>query len=181
MTTGYKLVNPHIEGEFKSLFTEKSHFDAAQKSWEKLSSHFTNNIPLFAFTLERLKDNQLFHFTVKEDIKDNMVEYKITEIKPKLSVEEETQFKKTLKNMEGGRSRKHRYDDDDDDDSSSTTEIYKKAKYNSMIRKSQPITWWWYTPTPYKLDTFFVPTFAVPLTPYVEIQYANVIYPYKSF
>ena len=176
MSKQYKLVNPVIKGNLKTLFTEKSHFDAAQKCWEKLSSHFTNNVPLFAFSLQRVNDNQLFHFTVKENKKDGNVMYNIKELNLQLNKEEENDFKNAVtKAQQGGR--KSRYNDNADD-SSSDDEL--KSKYNKMLKGPTPISWWWYYPIPYKLDTVFIPTFAVPLTPYVEIQYSTTVYPWYS-
>ena len=60
--SNYKFVNPHIEGDFKNLFSGKNHIDAARIAWEKLSTNFTNNLPKFAFTLEKVGDGKLYHF-----------------------------------------------------------------------------------------------------------------------
>lgn len=185
MASGYKLVNPYIKGEFNTLFNEKSHLDAAKKCWENLSSHFTNNIPVFAFSMERVKDNKLHHFVVKESVKNNMVEYKISELDVNMSKKEENELRSQIKNVENdemkGGKRRRFDDDDDDDDTSSTTEAYYKYKYNQIVnRTNQPIVWWWYNPYPYRLRTFFVPTFTVPLTPYVEIYTTTFMYPYDK-
>jgi hypothetical protein len=182
MSTQYKLVNPTIKGDLNTTVSANTPTAAANKFWQKLSKYFTNNVPLFAFSLENTNDNKLSHFTVKEVlVDDNNAEYKIKQMDLKLKKEDEEALRKNIdqaeKKMNGGKAI---YDNNNNNDHSDDENKYK---YNSIKNNiSQPITWWWYTPAPYtyKLETVFIPTFAVPLTPYIEIQYNGIMYPWYS-
>ena len=199
----YRLFNPYIKGEFKNLFSGKTPSDAAQTAWKELSSLFTNNVPRFAFSLERVSDNSLYHFLVKESIEDDMVDYEINELKVKATKKEldgiRASKKKFDNNMNGGgkggkskrkrkRRRKKKYEDDDDDDedyydddddSDSDEELedlYDKIRMQKYLHQDQPIFYWWYNPLLYKIDSFYIPTFVAPLSPYVEIAVTDTVF-----
>jgi hypothetical protein len=38
------------------------------------------------------------------------------------------------------------------------------------INDTDPITYWWYTPSIYGLKSIYIPTFAHPLSPYIHIN-----------
>jgi hypothetical protein len=60
------------------------------------------------------------------------------------------------------KSDKSEMDSSDDDDDA----YFNFSRYKRM---SQPIVYWHYTPTLYRVTRFFTPTFNVPLTPYIHI------------
>ena len=64
--TNFRLVNPYIEGDFNKVYSGKTAQTAARNVWENLSKHITNNVPKFAFTLERVNDGELFHYMIQE-------------------------------------------------------------------------------------------------------------------
>lgn len=178
----FKLINPHIEGKFNKVFSGDTHYEAASKAWNSLASHFTNNMPRFAFTMEATNNKKdIHHFMVKEKInksKASLADYDIVELDNKLSKEGLKKFRTQLskiKQQQGGKHKKHHKNKDDDDDSSSSSSssdsdymhYLRKSKYNS-----QPIYYWWYNPYIYSTysGSLFIPTFVPPLTPYVEVN-----------
>ena len=181
----FQLVNPYVEGDFKTIFTGKTSYDAAQKAWDGLSEYLTNNVPKFGFTLERMNDHKLVHFVVKENIKDGLVDYKLIEHQIDMTNEEINHLREKINNFRkqsGGRKRKSpkdKKDDSDDSDSSESSdssEVYSKVKYNKYMHQSQPILYMWYNPLVYRFDNLFIPTFTVPLTPYIEIELSSAFF-----
>jgi hypothetical protein len=179
----YKLINPYIEGSLKTTVSGKTQLEAAKSAWNKLSKNFTNNIPKFAFTLKNVSDGKLCHFLVKEKTSNDTVNYTITELDISSSDKGVKDLKNKIKNLKqsGGKAKRRRkrskHDDDDDDSSSDsdTDDLYNKIKYNNLLNKMYPITYWWYDPIAYAryIDTFYAPNFVAPLSPYVEIQVAK--------
>ena len=185
----YKLVNPYIEGEMKTSFSALNNLDAAKEAWETLSKNFTNNLPKFAFTLQK-NDGSLSHYLVKETADRDTVNFSIEQIHPKLSKKKIDDFKKRIKNLEtsknkvGGENdedKKHkRKGKHDDDDSSSSCEgddsdlFYEKLRYNLLKNRYSPIVYWSYTPYIYQLRSFFMPTFLVPQTPFVHVHLDDI-------
>ncbi len=178
--TEYKLVNPHIEGKFKKLYSGETPFDAAKNMWENLSSNFTNCVPEFAFTLERAKDNKMYHFRVNESVKDGEVDFVISELNIKMTAAKKKKFLGALdgfKNkVQGGGARgkrknkkKKSKDDDDESSSESDSDYYDLFMLTDHILYDQPISHFWYYPYlyPFDYDYYFVPTWVAPLSPYV--------------
>lgn len=189
----YKLVNPYIKGTFKNKFSGKNSLDASLKCWKKVSKYFSNSVPRFAFTLENMNGGEYHHFIVNEDIKDKKINFTISELKLDMTKEQETTLKNKIKNLEndvmdGGKHKHHKHHkhhDDSSSDSSSTSSSISdyytitSNPYNRIVfQDNQPIEWWWYSPIPYKLDTCYVPTFVVPLRPYVTIYSLTNAYGY---
>jgi hypothetical protein len=115
----YKIVNPFIEGDFDSTVDGNTAIDAASEAWNKISEHISNNVPSFAFTLQKVKGGSLHHFIVQENLLEGgQVDFKISPLKLKLKKKELEQFKKSINKLEkqSGGKRKKRYKDDDDDD-----------------------------------------------------------------
>jgi hypothetical protein len=173
--TNYQLVNPHIEGSFKKLFSGGTPFDAAQNAWNNISKYITNNVPRFAFTLERTNDNKLFHFVVKEDITQGVVEYSLERLDLKIPKRAVTAFRtklKTVKKQYGGKKNDDEDEDDDDDDDDDDYkkdddyELYKRIK-RQMRTSSSEITFWGYYPW-YPIDSVFIPTFIPGISPINE-------------
>lgn len=175
--TNYNLVNPYIEGDFEKTYSAQKPLDAAEKVWGKLSGYMTGNVPKFAFTLERSTDKKLFNFLVKEKVKNDVVDYSVSEVTEASDKESVKQFKSKLvqlrkNSQQGGASKKKGKDDDSDSDSDSDSELFTKILQHKYRHMNQPILYWWYTPTLYQpyLPSVFMPTFVVPLSPYVEFN-----------
>lgn len=184
----FRIVNPHIEGKFKKLLSAKTADDAAVVAWKRISKYITNNVPNFAFTIEQVNDNSLYHYLVKESIKKNQVNYSIDKIEIKQDDENIKKFRDALarqgKKLEGGR-RKNRKgknkdddEDEDEDDSDLDDDIYSRVSLQKQLH--QPIYYWWYYPNIYQkiIDTIWVPTFVAPLAPYVELQLVDTLWSY---
>lgn len=190
----FELVNPVIKGNGTLItqYTTQSPIEAAQLIWNNLSSVITNDVPLFYFTLKDEND-KLHHFSVEEmtDKNDNEVKYNITEMNMNINKENTDKFinyinalkKQIIQSQEGGR--KKRYQDDDDDDDFDDDEddedeyIYKRLQAIRNINKRRSdaiLSYWWYYPNFYNICStgcppkfVYIPTFNVPLTPYIEI------------
>lgn len=164
--TEYKLINPHIEGKFKSLCQGKSPIDAASEIWNNLSKNITNNVPEFAFTIQRVKDNNMFHFKINETIENDEVNFTISQLDTNLTAAKKKKFLKKLddfknRSQDGGHRKKKRHnkdDDDDDDDTSTDSEYYKDIL--KQYAKKQQVSYYWYYPGlyPFDYDYVFLPT-----------------------
>jgi hypothetical protein len=187
MVNTYVLVNPHIEGDFKSKIKAKNSVEASNMFYKSLSGHFNNSVPKFHFTIQKGSsgDGKFYHWEVKENRRDNEVKYNI---KP-YTIDEDPatleQFQTKLANFkskfnqEGGKHRrksnKHHSKSSDSSESSdssdfddSSDDIYRRAK--SYLPSNQPIYYWWYDPYVYKLDSLYIPTFYSYVTPYIELS-----------
>ena len=182
----YQLVNPHIEGEFKSVVSDKTPQDAAQKIWSRLSGHLTNNVPKFGFTLEQVGNKKLHHFVVKETVDDGVVDYKLIDHDVSLSDNEIKALREKIaffrRKMSGGKRKKryHGADDEDDDDEidlDDSTEVYSKIMRNHFVHQSTPIVYFWYNPLVYRLDYLYVPTFVETVMPYIQIDLSSAFFP----
>lgn len=190
MTEMYKLVNPYIDGSMNISFEGENGIDAANKAWDTISENLTNNVPKFAFSLEKVNDGTLQHFVVSEMLSGNKdVSFSIDELSLGMTPIQEQVFKKlitesaekrnSIQKQNGGYRR--RYEDDDSSVSSSSSstsseekELYNKLRYMKIEADShkpvKKITYWWYNPTVYKLNNLYIPTFKVPLSPYVQLN-----------
>jgi hypothetical protein len=186
MVNSYKLVNPHIEGKFKTEMKAKNSQDAANSFYKNLSEHFNNSVRQFNFSVQKglSGDGKLYHFQVKEKRENNEVDFKITPLKIKGENEVTEKFKEKLANfkekfnsLEGGKKKKSKKSkkskdssdssDSSDSDSDLTENFYKRAK--KYLPVNQPIYYWWYDPYLYGLDSVYLPTFYSYVTPYIEL------------
>ena len=184
MVNTYVLVNPHIEGEFKSKIKSRNSNEAGNIFYKNLSEHFNNSVPTFHFTIQKGSsgEGKYYHFEVKENRQDNEVSFNIKPFTIQGQQEAIQRFESKLANFkskfhqDGGKKKgkKSKRDDDSEksDDSSdfdvSEDNIYKRAK--SYLPTAQPIYYWWYDPYVYRLDTLYVPTFYSYVTPYIELN-----------
>lgn len=175
----YKLINPFILGTFQTSYEAKSVDDAAKNLWNNFSKHLTNNVPVFAFTMMDENNGQLTHFLLKEDMKDGKVNYTLSDFSVSASAKAISKLNDEFHRLSaqfGGK--KHRYDDNDED-VEEDDEIVKKFK---KIRKLQfkhlhePIVYMKYYPTFYHIDDIYIPTFVVPVTPYIEINFSTAFW-----
>lgn len=184
--SNYKLVNPCIGGNMNTIYSGKSHLDAAKNTWVNLSQYLTNSVPRFAFTLEKTSDGKLHHFLVSEKADaGKKTSYSISSLDINLSSKQSNAFKNDVKDIQaklnaedgdeqdGGDKKKHRYRDDDSSSDSELEDAIRLMKYK-VAQKAQPIYYWWYNPLVYNAVDLYIPTFTVPLSPYVHINLNNV-------
>ena len=190
MSNTYRLVNPHIEGEFKGKIKADNSMLAARTFYKSLSQHFNNNIPKFYFTIQKggSGKGKYYHFVVKESKEDEDVKFDIqpysipNDTQSLSSFENKLNTFKSKFNQNGGKktskkaSKKakvtKKMDDSSDSDLDSSEEFYAKAQtYRPVV--APPLYYWWYDPQVYKLDSIFIPTFYSYVTPYLHIQLNN--------
>ena len=190
MVNSYKLVNPHIEGEFNLIKKAKNSQAAANIFYNELAEHFNNSVRQFNFTIQKGSsgEGKMFHFQVKEQRNKNEVNFTISPLKIKGETELVGQFKEKLAafkqkfNSEqgGGKKAKKNHkkkkmsssesssDSDSDSDSDLTENYYRRAK--KYLPVNQPIYYWWYDPYLYNMDSLYMPTFYSYVTPYIELS-----------
>ncbi len=196
--TGFKLVNPLIVGEFNKQFDADTPENAAANTWNAISKYVIGDVPQFGFSLQRTSDNKLFHFMVKETNGSNGAKFSIEQLTAHMKPSEEKKFinyvdniSRELSSKQSG-GKKHRFDDVDSkhlkDDSSSSSSvsdsIYERAKLfqqSNYVAQPQPMVYWWYSPVLYSklvptYTSYFVPTFVVPLRPYIEIDLSSAFF-----
>lgn len=195
----YELVNPCILGQFNTTYDVANSMDAAKQFWNDLSPHLTNNLPFMYITLKQNGGSlHHFKINEKISEGSKMANFSIKEVQLKLTKKQEMDFlnkvekTKTKKNSQiqaqlGGRKR---YDGKKDsseslslssssksteskstesDESSSDDDDDSYFNFTRYKRMNQPIVYWNYTPTIYRVTRFFTPTFNVPLMPYIHI------------
>jgi hypothetical protein len=190
MVNTYILVNPHIEGNFKSKIKAKNSNEASNIFYKNLSEHFNNSVPQFHFTIQKGSsgDGSYTHFQVKESRTENEVSFKVKQMNIAGDQESMQSFKSRLEkfkakfNQDGGKkdkshrkSSKHSKKGKDSSDSSDSSDwdessdnFYRRAK--SYLPVNQPIYYWWYDPYVYRLDSLYIPTFYSYVTPYIELN-----------
>lgn len=79
MVNTYVLVNPHIEGDFKSKIKARNSNEAGNLFYKSLSEHFNNSVPKFHFTIQKGSsgEGKYYHFEVKENRQDNEVNFNL--------------------------------------------------------------------------------------------------------
>lgn len=189
----YELVNPSIIGKFETVYKTDDVTDAVEKFWKNLSKHVTNNVPKIYVTFKDGSGN-LHHFKITEKINSDSktADYKIEKLDVKLSKAQKDHFLTEVENVKTKHSRsqeggRHRHKDDSSSATSSTysdsatSSTSTDTEDNSMYDDSddyfdfvkfrnlnQSIVYWWYTPSIYSVKNVYVPTFNVPLAPYIE-------------
>ena len=191
----YKLVNPVILGTFPQTFSGGSPLDGAVNFWTKLTGnkdYIINTFPKYHFTMQD-NNKELFHFKVKESIVggSKKAKWNISQINVDITEAEKKELIKQSNNvstLSGGSKKKHKkhhkkdddeVDDDlDDSDSSSSSSslddsddsddedaVITKIKMNQI---RDPISFWWYAPSVYKVKSYYGPVFPYYSKPYVE-------------
>lgn len=176
----YTLVNPVIIGTFDRIFDATTADSAAIKFWEELTKegkYITGNIPKFLFTLQDDKTKDLYHYKVEEKPSaEKETGYTITSIPANCSKNEQDQFLREVSRIKSNYSekqsggRRKRYEDVNDDiDDSDSDDLDDFFRYVRIRRYNRPIVYWWYTPSLYKQENIFTPTFVAPVSPYVQL------------
>jgi hypothetical protein len=186
MVNTYNLINPYIQGKFKSEIKAKNSLEAANIFYTQLSQHFNNSVPEFNFSIQKgvLGNGKYSHFQVRENRKNDEVNFSINPIHIDESNLSDFQSKlnnfKSKFNQDGGekkkkkikkKSKKKHSESSSDSESSiiiETDNIYKRVK--KYLPVNQPIYYWWYDPYIYSLNSVYIPTFYSYVTPYIELS-----------
>lgn len=194
MVNSYLLVNPHIEGKFDSKIKARNSQEAANMFYKNLSEHFNNSVPKFNFSIQKGSsgDGKFYHFQVEESRDKNEVSFKINSIDIKGEDQVMSKFQNKLSNFktkfsqDGGKDRskkskhkkhkKHKKhhdgsaseSSDSSESSESSDDFYRRAR--TYLPTTQPIYYWWYDPSIYRLDSIYIPTFYSYVTPYIELS-----------
>jgi hypothetical protein len=190
MSNTYRLVNPYIKGEFKTKMKAKNSIEAARSLYKNLSEHFNNNLPKFYFTLYKGNSNKggkFYHFEISEKKINDEVNFSLESFEVKDENNLLTKFKDNLKqfkgryDLEGGakkkrkskkrksKRRKSKRRSSSSSSDSESEDYYRRAQsYVPII--NQPISYFYYDPQVYNLNTVHIPTFYAYVTPYIEIN-----------
>ncbi len=179
----FKLINPMITGTFTNTYEASNAKDAGKMFWEALAidgKYISGNVPQFIFTMKEEGSNTLHHFVVSETPEGKNTSYSIKNLDLKLTASESSKFiaassnafdtaVKIAKNyQEGGKHKKHKkYDDSSSSSSSDSSDEDVDDLFRSIRIKNitKPIVYWWYTPSVYKVENIFTPTFVPSVTP----------------
>jgi hypothetical protein len=167
MVNSYVLVNPYIEGSFKSKIKARNSQEAAKMIYTNLSEHFNNSIPSFHFTLQKgtSSNGKMYHFKVSEERDDDTVSFSIKPLTLKNEDAINREFKGRLENIknklnqDGGKHRSKKHSISDSSDSSDSSDDYYRRARSYPYVPSYPFNYWWYDPYVYSLDSVFMPTF----------------------
>jgi hypothetical protein len=190
MVNSYVLVNPYIDGSFKSKVKARNSQEAAKMLYTGLSEHFNNSVPAFHFTVQKgtSSKGKMYHFKVSEQREDDTVNFSIKPLTLKNEDAINNEFKgrldefKNKLNQDGGKhkskrhSKHHDSSDSSDSDSDSSSDYYRQARQNSYV-PSYPFNHWWYDPFVYRLDSVYMPTFYSYSTP---LYYELVSQPFSA-
>jgi len=184
MSNTYKLVNPYIQGDFKSSIKAQNSVLAAKTFYKNLSEHFNNSIPKFYFTIQKggSGSGKYYHFVVKEKKgKNDEVNFKVEPFNDAIEDSKLSAFKSKLNAFQnkfeqaGGKKKSKnskkskKVVDDSDSDLDSSEDFYKRAQtYQPVV--TPPLYYWWYDPSVYSLSSVFIPTFYSYVTPYIQIN-----------
>jgi hypothetical protein len=152
----FKLLNPDVAGTIDTTSNLSNPIEAANEIYNRLSSKFANSMDKFHFTLleggskHRFKEDNLYHFTVKEKIDKNTgdVNYNLASFKGKLNFD---QFYKEYTDKTGGKFKAKRHHKRKDDDDSSSSDSDSDSPY--YRRMNYPLYSWLYYPSLYTLSS----------------------------
>lgn len=177
MSNTYVLVNPYIQGKFKNEITAKNSVEAGRNFYKALSKHFNNAVPKFYFSIQKggSGKGKFYHFKVKEQRQEDDVSFTLEpyDVVGGANIEN---FSKKLENYKnkmaqsGGKkkSKKSKKSKDSSEESSDSSDNYKRINTYVPVL-NQPINYWWYDPSVYRLDSYYIPTFYAYVTPVIEI------------
>lgn len=179
-----QLVNPVIAGSFKKTYEAQTPEEAGKLFWEALAingKYIVGNVPKFIFSMKEEGSNSLYHFVVTETLDGKNASYTIKKLNLELSsgdskklIEASANAYKTAlkiadKHQDGGKKKRIQDDDSSTSDSSDSDidDLFRSIRIKSV---NKPIVYWWYTPTIYKVEKIFTPTFVPSVTPlYTEL------------
>ena len=180
MSNSYVLVNPYIQGEFKNTIKANNSIEAAREFYKGLSEHFNNAVPKFYFTIQKggSGKGKYYHFKVKEQRKKNDVSFTLEpynvlgEVNIDAFATRLNNFKNKVAQSGGKKKSKKAKKISESSSDSDSSDDYKRI--NTLVPTiDQPIYYWWYDPSIYRLDAYYVPTFYAYVTPVIEIVLNN--------
>jgi hypothetical protein len=177
MSNTYVLVNPYVQGEFKTNIKSNNSIEAGRIFYKGLSEHFNNAVPKFYFTVQKGESGKgkLYHFQVKEIRKKDNVSFslapydivgggdidlfkgKLTKIKDKFTQDGGKNTNKKNTNKKNSKKSTKSKKEDSDSDSDSSDDYKRINKYVPIL--DQPFYYWWYDPVLYNLNSYYIPTF----------------------
>lgn len=148
----YTLVNPIIEGSFKTEYSGKNKMEVAEKLWMNLSKYLVGGVPRFMFTL---KDNKKSYHTFEVNEDESSGKYTIREKKLDDITGDDFEnfenavhkYSKKANKQNGGMqkpTRKRYESDDSDSDSDSDNMNTLISEYYPIIRRTSPIVYFHY-------------------------------------
>lgn len=187
----FKLINPVIAGSFSKTYEAETAEEAGKMFWNALAiegKYISGNVPQFIFTMkeENLLSNKsnplpesLHHFVVSEMPEGKNASYSIKKLDLKMTASESSKlvdastnaYSTALKlaadyqsNQNGGKRKKQSDDSSSSSDSSDSDvdDLFRSIRIKNM---GKPIVYWWYTPSVYKVENIFTPTFVPSVTP----------------
>ena len=178
MSNTYVLVNPHVQGDFKTTITAKNSVEAGRIFYKGLSEHFNNAVPKFYFTIQKGGSGRgkHYHFKVKETRKKDNVSFALEpyEIVGGADIESFNKKLNSIKNkiaQNGGKKKSKKSKkskDSSESESDSDSDDYKRINTYVPVL-NQPFYYWWYDPAVYRLESYYIPTFYAYATPIIEI------------
>jgi hypothetical protein len=187
----FKVINPVIAGTVATDFNADSPSEAAKQFWDNVTvtnKVVVNNLPKFLFTLKDSSTDKLYHFIVREKVDENKnAEYSIEETEDDMTSEQKEDFLNEVKRVQNrfGNENKSKSQDggakrkkikkggkrDKDSSSSSSSSSDDLDDYFTYVKRNiyRPISYWWYSPSIYKIKSVFTPVFIPSVTPYVQL------------
>lgn len=180
MVNTYTLINPSIDGTFKTSVKSKNSIDAANKLYESMSEHFSNNVPEFNFTIMKGKgsNSKYYHFKVLETKKNNNVSYSVEQFQIKGEMSKMRKFNKKLEQDGGAKKRAKKTSKRTSKKTSKRRSKRKSKKLDDSsdsdsdvsVERSSPFYYFRYDPFVYDLENVYVPTFYSYASPYVMLS-----------
>ena len=174
----FELVNPTIIGQFNTTYKVENGLEAAKTFWNDLSSLITNNLPELIVTFQ--EGGNLHHYKISERIESGSktANFSISEYNVKVAPKVKSNFLNEVSsvknkindmiNVQTGGKKRYEAEGSPSSVSSSTEEGEDYYDFTRYRRLNQPIMYWWYTPTIYRITRVYTPTFTVPLMPYIH-------------
>lgn len=185
--TGFKLINPYIEGNMKTYVDTDNVENAAKILYTELSKNFANNIPQYMFSL-RDSENKIHNFKVcekcntKERNGSHVLDVKLQKIKFNNTDKINDFYEKMVKenNEQKGSGKKFKFDFDSSDSSdSSDSDTSHYYEYYRPLKKKQTF--------PISKHIMYVPNDYMTLTnglvynPVFYYDYYNPVYSILKF
>lgn len=194
----YELINPILNNIDTKVKASKSK-EAANNIWMMLTDGkklFANDVHNFIFTLKGGKKNDLYHFSVREneDTETGKIKFDIKNITKKVAGTDEKVMNAFLQEVDkvksqlngettykGGKRRRDKdlkksttsdsSDSSTDSDSDTDSDTDQDNFFNKLrLRNNRhKLSYWWYSPTIYRVRRIFTPTFAPQHAPYVQL------------
>jgi hypothetical protein len=176
----YQLINPVIEGTFKSVYDANTPIGAAKSMWSNLSEHVIAHVPKFMFTLRDISTGQLHHFEVSENRTNKQggagakgkVSFTIDSLNMNIDKKAFEDFAKKIDEYDKNVEKRSENNEEDDqmggkrkryDESSSSSSSSSTSTDYPVIRRTSPIAMFHYNTRVYFTEN--TPVFQSTLNP----------------